>query len=201
VSFFLTFSISFSATFGYNVLNTVPTCRRNRNRKREKEGHVYSNPLYIGLQETCCPGVFSIPLFPFLCVPGRYKVGLYHTWRSWYKNFWEKWGSRFLPSPVVDGWLLPCLGVFLQRFSRWHCSYLLVWFIFLSGTWCTLILKVFTGFLCIIVIVWHFSPDSRLFVFVCNKIMFLTFLTLTWEKLKINYRLTRKTCTEWMNEF
>ncbi len=47
MSFFLTFSISLSATVRYNVLNTVPTCRRNRNRKGEKEGHVSRNPLYF----------------------------------------------------------------------------------------------------------------------------------------------------------
>ncbi len=54
VSFFLTFSISFSATFGYNVLNTVSTCLRNRNRKGEKEGHVYSNPMYRSPRALVC---------------------------------------------------------------------------------------------------------------------------------------------------
>ena len=39
--------VSLATTFGYNDLNTVPTCRRNRNRKGEKEGHVSSNPLYL----------------------------------------------------------------------------------------------------------------------------------------------------------
>jgi hypothetical protein len=34
---------------------------------------------YSGLHETCRPGDFYFPLFPFLFVPGRYKVGLYRT--------------------------------------------------------------------------------------------------------------------------
>jgi hypothetical protein len=34
-----------------------------------------SSYVYSGLQETCHPGVFYFPLFPFLFVPGRYKVG------------------------------------------------------------------------------------------------------------------------------
>jgi hypothetical protein len=40
----------FFGDFRYNVLNTVPTCRRNRNRKGEKEGHVSLNPLYQSIK-------------------------------------------------------------------------------------------------------------------------------------------------------
>jgi hypothetical protein len=69
-----TFSISFSATFGYNVLNTVPTCRRNRNRKGEKKGHVYSNPLYRTLKVWFVP---ILGLIHYICrcsTHGRWRL-------------------------------------------------------------------------------------------------------------------------------
>ncbi len=48
--------------------------------KKEKEKKRKKTVAYYGgLQETCRPGVLYFPLFPFLFVPGRYKVSLYRT--------------------------------------------------------------------------------------------------------------------------
>ncbi len=64
--------------------------------------------------ETCRPGVSSFPLFPFLFVPGRYKVGLYRTWRSWYKNFWEKWKNVERRKLRVDTFPVICCNLNLD---------------------------------------------------------------------------------------
>ena len=67
VSFFLTFSISFSATFGYNVLNTVPHVTEIEIEKVRKKDVTHGG---LG-------GFVSCPYsFPQHCIPYRLSVGV-----------------------------------------------------------------------------------------------------------------------------